>query len=64
MVFLAFAKCLCIHDDLMLFVHGGNTIVALDGALAGRHLGRLVVGDIAFDFLRPLTLPPPWGCCL
>jgi len=79
MMLLAFAKGLGIDYDLMLPVHGGDTVVTLDGALAGvmtcrdagnavfagakNCLGRLNVGNIAFDFFRPFTLPrDPQGC--
>ena len=63
-VFLAFAKGLGIDNDLVLLVDGRDAVVTLNRALAGGHLGRLIVSDIAFYFLRPFTLPRPWGCCL
>jgi hypothetical protein len=56
MVFLAFAKGLRIDDDLMFAVHRGHICVTLQRALTRRHLGRLVVGDVAFDFRYPFPL--------
>src|SRR5690606_29163709 len=64
MVFLAFAESLGIHTNLVLLIDSRHTVVTLNGAFAGRHLGRLVVGDITLYFLWPLSLPHPWGCCL
>ncbi len=46
-VLLRLAKSLCRNDDLMLRVHHGNPVVALDDALAGLHLGALIIGDVA-----------------
>lgn len=47
--------------DLMFLIHGRNTGVTLDRALARGHLGRLVVGDVTFDFLGPFALAHPWA---
>lgn len=45
-LFRAGAMCLGVDDDLRLLVHGGDTGVALDHALAGGHLGRFVIGAV------------------
>ena len=58
-VFLTMTKGLCIHNDLMLFIDACHAVVTLNGAFAGGHLGALVVGQIAFDFGRSLTLSNP-----
>ena len=41
------AMGLGVEDDLGLVIHGGDAGVALDHALAGGHLGRLVIGSVA-----------------
>lgn len=43
MVFLAFAESLRIDDDLVLLIHRGHAVIALDRAHAGGHLGTFVV---------------------
>jgi len=35
----------------MFFVHCGDTVVTLEGAVISFYFGRLIVGDIAFNFL-------------
>ena len=42
------AMCLCVNDDLMFRIHGGDAGIALDDAFVGRHLRALVVRAIAF----------------
>src|SRR5690554_177633 len=64
MVLLTFTEGLRFDNDLVLFVHRRHAVVALDGTFAGGHFGRLVVGDVALNFFRPLTLPHPWSCRL
>jgi hypothetical protein len=39
------------HDDLMLLIDRSHPGVALDHALAGGHLGRVVVGAVALAHL-------------
>lgn len=54
MMLLAFSNGLCIDNDLMLAIHRGDAVESLNGSLAGFHLARLVVGDVAFDSLALL----------
>lgn len=61
MVLLALTKGLYIDDDLVLFVDGRHTVVALDGAFTGGHFGRPIVGDVAFDFVGRFSFPQTWG---
>jgi len=61
MLLLTLAKGLGIDDDLMLLVYRSQSIVALDRALLSGHLGRFIIGDVAFDFLASLTLAHPWA---
>ena len=57
---LALAKGLGVDDDLMLPVHCGHAVIALERALAGGHLGAFVIGDVALHFLAAFTLAHPW----
>jgi len=41
----------------MLGIDGGHAGVALNHAVAGRHLGALIVGDVALDFLAAAADP-------
>ena len=59
MMFLSFAKGLCVDDDLVFFVDTGHAVVALDGAFTGSHLRTFVIRDIALYFLFCFALPPP-----
>ena len=61
MVLLPFSKRLGIDDDLVFLVHRGHAVIALDRALAGGHLGALVIRDVALHFLAPLPLAHPWA---
>ena len=45
------ATRLGVHDDLVLFIHQCLRVVALDHAMRGGHLGRLVVRDIALGLV-------------
>ena len=56
MVLLPVTEGLGIDDDLVFFIDGGDTVVALDRAFGCLHLGTLIVGDIAFNFLFSLSL--------
>ncbi len=47
-------ECLSVQDDLVLFIDKGLGIVALNDPMRGGHLGRLIVGDIALDFVAAL----------
>ena len=60
-VFLAFAKGLSINNDLMLFIHSGHAIIALNRPFAGGHRGTFVIGQVALHYLAPLSLPHPWA---
>ena len=60
-MFLAFAKGLGVDDDLVLLVHRGDPVIALDRALAGGHLGAFVIGDVALHFLVPFPPGPSLG---
>ena len=39
---------LCLDDDLVFCIDGGNAGVALNHTLGGRHLGGFVVSAVAF----------------
>ena len=56
---LAFAKGLRIDNDLVFLVHRGHAVIALDCALARGHLGRFVIGDVAFDFFDAFAFTHP-----
>jgi len=43
------AEGLSMQDDLMLVIDQGLGIVALNDAMRGRHLSRLIIGEIALD---------------
>src|SRR5690554_3426179 len=58
-MFLAFAEGLGVQDDLMFLVHRRHPVIALDRALAGGHLGGLIVREVALHFLEALPLAPP-----
>jgi len=64
MVLLTFAKGLGVDDDLVFLVHCSHAVIALDGALAGGHLGASVIGDVALHFLAPFPLAHPWAARL
>ena len=40
---------LCLNDDLVFGIDGGQPAVALNDTFASGHLGRLVVGEVAFN---------------
>jgi hypothetical protein len=50
-VFLPLADGFGADHHLVLAVDGGDADIALDDALAGRHLGAVVVGDVALHFI-------------
>lgn len=56
-MFLAFAKGLGIDDDLMFLVDCRHPVIALERALRSRHLGTLVVSEIALHLLASPALP-------
>ena len=49
------AEGLGVHHDLMLRVHGGDSVVALDDAVGAYKLGALVVGEVALHRLTTAT---------
>ena len=55
MLFLAFAKSLGTHDDLVFLADGGHPVIALDRALAGDHLAGFIIGDVTLHFLAPIV---------
>jgi len=61
MMLLAFAEGLSVNDDLVLFIHRGYAVIALDRALAGGHFGTFVIGQIALHFLDSLPPAHPWA---
>lgn len=60
-VFLAFAQGLGINNDLMLLIHRGHAVIALNRPFAGGHLGTFVIGDVTLHFLALLSLAHPWA---
>lgn len=46
---MSFAKGFGIHDHLVLLIHHRHPVIALDDAMAGFHLGTVVIGDITLD---------------
>src|SRR4030043_2311609 len=54
-MFLTFSKCLGLDNDLVFAVGGGHTVITLDDAAMGLHLGGFIIGDVAF--LRLSGLP-------
>jgi hypothetical protein len=61
MVLLAFAKGLCVNDNLVFPVYRCQSVITLDGAFAGGHLGAFVIGDITLHFLWSFAFPDPWA---
>ena len=47
-----------VDHDLVLLIHRGDAVVALNDAVGGDHFGALVVGDVALHRLaaRPNTI--------
>jgi hypothetical protein len=43
------AGSLGMQDDLMLGIHQGLSVVALDHSMGGGHLDRLIIGEVALD---------------
>jgi len=37
------------------------SVIALDRALAGGHLGTFIIGDVVLHFLAPLPPAHPWA---
>ena len=60
MMLLPFTKGLCVHDDLMFFIHCRHAVIALNGAFAGGHFGGFIVSDVTFYFLDSFALAHPW----
>src|SRR3990170_2310617 len=48
------AEGLCRHNDLMLAIHRGHAVIALNDPMRGLHLGALVIGEVAFERLPGL----------
>jgi len=63
-VLLTFTEGLGVDDNLVLLVHRGHAVKALDRALAGGHLAAFVIGDVALHFLAPFPLAHPWAARL
>ena len=54
-MFLGCTEGLGMDDDLVLVIDHGHTVIALDHAVGGLHLGALVVGDVALYGLTCFT---------
>ena len=54
-LFLGCTEGLGMDDDLVLVIHHGDTVIALDHAVGGLHGGTLIVGDIALYGLALLA---------
>ena len=52
---LRLAKGLRMDDDLMPGIDGSHAVIALNHAVAGLHLGAVVVGDVALARLAGLA---------
>lgn len=54
-MFLTFPKGCGVHHHLMFAVGQGDSVVALDHAFTGRHLGTVVISDVALLRLAGLA---------